>query len=191
MSNEVLISFIENCRKVKLGEFDALGGSGPIDLGRYMDEVNQEIDTFDVWIYSIEKDVSKGGNLSTGFFGEWGTFLYTSPPSKDSRGRPFGWRTFYAEYRGWLLPDYLDNWVFGTGEELWDQTEAFENNLIRFYDWAVEAKANPPMKRPEHKYQPPPPEKTIEGKAWQAAQWVGIIGAVAAAGYLIHSIRKE
>lgn len=168
----------------------AFGLGGPVDLGRYMDEVNAQAQAFDAWVSDLWTNPEGDDRISQGFFGAWNTYMNADPPTKDSRGRPLGWRAFYREYRGWLLPDYLDNWIFGTGEELWDQTEAFEDHMIHLYDWVVEEGGKPPLDRPSRKYQPPPPDKTIEGKVEGALKWVGIIGLVAAVGYVIHGFRK-
>ncbi len=175
----------ERPRSASFGEGD------PVDLARYMDQVNKDVNAFDAWVTETRKQPTETDRLSQGFFGSWLDFYASDPPTRDTNGKPLGWRAFYREYRGWLLPDYLDNWIFGDGEALWDQTEAYEEQLIRYYDWAVDEGGEPPIARPQLKYQPPPAGSTIEGKVEAALKWVGVIGLIAAAGYLLHALPRK
>ena len=157
-------------------------------LGRYMDEVNTQAHAFDAWVGEVATAKPSGSDrLSGGFFSLWNSFMNATPPHRDSRGRHYGWRAYYRSRRGLLVPDVLSNWIFDDSP-LWDQTEAYEAELIRLYDMAVAEGGSPPGKRPQPKYQPPPPEETIEGQVRTALTWVGIVGLIAAVGYVLHGL---
>ncbi len=158
-----------------------IGDKSAYQLANYMDEVDKEVGEFDVFMRDLEHNPKPKDTCSHGFFGAWNQFINAQEAGVGSTGKPDGWRAFYRDNRG-----LFDRWL--SDDPLWAMTESYEDELIRFYDWAVSCGAKPPTKRPERAHQKPPPSETPEGQIASAVKWAVIIGGVVAAGYLLRSV---
>ncbi len=168
-----------------------LGDQNMFDLANYMDQVDRQMRAFDGYVRQREKDKSPADFLEQGFFGQWAT-LFDAPDwgLNTTTGRPFGWRDFYAEHRGFLSRLLTD-------VSLWTVTERFEQELRRLHDYATNPGRNAPdlpIPPPTPGYQPPPPEQQpweqVKEAAERVAKAVAVLGGIVAVGYVLHGLKR-
>jgi hypothetical protein len=161
----------------------AVGAGTVTELGRYFDEIDDQITTMDGWVRGMEQDGEGGEQLGQGFFGTWATFMEADPwYLNPTNNRPSGWRAFLRDYESLLTK-------LTTDDPVWAMLEAFEDELVRLWDWANGAGSKPPIPRPKRGFQPPPPSDTWEGKLEGAIQVAAGIGLLFGVGYVIRGIR--
>jgi DNA-directed RNA polymerase subunit RPC12/RpoP len=153
-----------------------------IALGDYMDEVAADVETLDQDIRRQDLVTLK----EQSFQGPWTAFLNTSPPVGPPEFRMAGWRSFYAENRGFVAR--------ATDRDgLYRMTEAFERELVSYYDQAIAGGLKPIRARPVPGFVPasipglgPGTSDTIE----RVGQGLLTIGLLFGLGYVLSSVAK-
>ncbi len=169
-------------RDVRFGQ-GWINHKSPYMLGQYMDEVDQQVIALDAHMRNLEHNPSPTDRCSQGLFGAWNQFVNAPEASRTDTGQPYGWRAYYADNRGLLTLIFTD-------DPLWADTEAFEDELIRFWDWAAECGGPPPVDRPERKHQPPPPSETPEGQIKSAVKAVIVVAAIWGVAQVLQALPK-
>lgn len=154
------------------------------DLGDYLDEIDAEVNAFDVFVRQLEAAPSGADSCSHGLFIGWNQYVNAPEAGTYDTGEVYGWRAFYVANRGVL--DRILHW----DDPTWVRAELYEEELIRFWDLFSACGATPSTPRPEPAHQPPPPDETTSGQIATGLKWAGAIGLIAAIGYAMRGIPR-